>query len=278
MRTRTMRPALAGVAVAALIAAGCGDDDDPDTGAGTTAEGSAEASPAAADGDAYCEAALATETVPEPDIDFENATPDEFAAGFRDWASTVMRPAVDDYLAVVPDEIADDAAVASAAVDELAETGNPGAWESPEVAAAADRLHAYDLDNCGWSQVPVTTTDYAFDGLSGGLPAGVTSFELANDGNEVHEIALVRRNEGDTTPVEELLELPDDEFARAATFVGVIGPTNPGDDDYGVVDLEPGEHIALCFIPTGMVDQFAEGAPEGPPHMVHGMITEFTVS
>jgi hypothetical protein len=277
MLTRLMRPAVAGVAVAALLAAGCGDDD---TGSDTGSDEAAtdEAGPAGADIGAYCEASLAIETAPEPDIDFENASPDEFAAGFKDWAATVMRPLADDYVAVAPDELADDAAVASAAVDEMAETGDFEVWDDPEVQAATDRMHAYDLDSCGWTEVPVTTTDYEFDGLSDGLSAGTTSFELTNDGNEAHEIVLMRRNEGVTMPVEELLELPDEEAEEMVTFVGVIGPTNPGTEDYGVVDLAAGDYIALCFIPTGAVDMFAEDMVDGPPHFVHGMVTEFTVT
>ena len=35
------------------------------------------------------------------------------------------------------------------------------------------------------------------------------------------------------------------------------------------VDLEPGEYIALCFVPD---------ANDGAPHLVHGMVLPFTVS
>ena len=50
----------------------------------------------------------------------------------------------------------------------------------------------------------------------------------------------------------------------------------PGEDGYAVVELEPGDYIALCFIPTGMTSD--EGPPpEGPPHAMQGMVAEFTV-
>lgn len=282
MLSRLIRPALAGVAVAALVAAGCGDDDDAGTDAGAAAEaGTPEEESAAGGGDdidAYCAATLAIETVPEPEIDFENATPDEMAAAMKDWAATEMRPLADDVLAVAPDELADDLDVASGAVDDLAETGDFMVWESPNVVAATDRLHAFDLENCGWSEVAVTTTEYEFDGLPTELPAGTTSFELTNDGAEVHEVIIVRRNDGVTMPAEELLALPEEEARSMVTDVAVVGPANPGDDGYGVTELEPGEYIALCFIPTGMVSLESEGPPAGPPHAMHGMVTEFTVS
>lgn len=52
----------------------------------------------------------------------------------------------------------------------------------------------------------------------------------------------------------------------------------PGEDGYAVVELEPGDYIAACFIPTGTTSEDGPPAGEpGPPHALHGMVAEFTV-
>ncbi|MBA3606044.1 MAG: hypothetical protein H0W46_08755, partial [Acidimicrobiia bacterium] len=112
------------------------------------------------------------------------------------------------------------------------------------------------------------------------LPAGQLGLLLTNDGEEAHEIAVLRKNEGVTATWDELLELPEEEAREMVTEVGgAFAPTN-GAVGLLVGELEAGEHIALCFIPVGtsMGDdgEFIEG--DGPPHFVEGMRHEFTVN
>jgi hypothetical protein len=46
-----------------------------------------------------------------------------------------------------------------------------------------------------------------------------------------------------------------------------------------VGDFEPGEYIAVCFIPTGTtIDDSGQHEGDGPPHFIEGMQQEFTVS
>jgi hypothetical protein len=65
------------------------------------------------------------------------------------------------------------------------------------------------------------------------------------------------------------------------------GPQIPAFGD-GVL-AEPGRYVLFCFIPTGIdPDEYlaaaatSEGAPQfedaGPPHFVHGMLADLTVS
>ena len=42
-------------------------------------------------------------------------------------------------------------------------------------------------------------------------PAGITVVRLDNQADEYHEIILIRRNEGTTESLDELLALPEDE-------------------------------------------------------------------
>jgi hypothetical protein len=263
-----------GTTVAALLMAGCGDDDgDGDA----PADGGAAADGASTDVEAYCQATLAIETAEFPDIDFDTASPDELAAASKEFASETLRPLADDLLANAPDEISADLDRLVAALDEIAETGDFAAFETPEAAAANERVHAYDVDTCGWSTVDVVTSDYAFGGLPAELPAGTTSFELTNEGPEVHEIALLRKNDGVTESFDELLALPEEESQAKVTLVGVGGPVPAGAGDYLVADLEPGEYLAICFLPVGMTS--LDGPPpQGPPHFMSGMTHELTVA
>jgi hypothetical protein len=272
--TRTL---LAVAAVAVLGFAACGDDDDDDAGATTDDS----ASPAAASGDdtdveAYCAASLAFEALPEPEIDFETATEEEMATGLKAYAADVLQPAIADIVATAPEELADEADQFSDIVDEMAATGDGSLIESPEAEAIGATAHAYDLANCGWASVDVTATDYAFAGIPAEVDAGVTNFGLTNEGAEVHMLFLARKNDGVTQSAEELLALPEEEAMALTTMVGeAFAP--PGADSYLVADLEPGDYVALCMIPVGMTS--TDGPPpEGPPHAMQGMVTEFSVT
>lgn len=271
--------------VSALVLglAACGDDDDAtgDTGADGASAAASEASATAGDdGDggtaAYCAATLALETAPPPDVDFATASPEEIADAVGAYATDVMRPLADEVVATAPDELSEEIAVLDAALDEMAASGDETAFDAPAASEASRTVHAYDVETCEWATVDVTASEYAFGGLPADLPAGVTSFELTNDGGEVHELLLLRKNDGVTQSAEELLALPEEEAMALATMVSDPAFAPPGADDYAVVDLEPGEYVAACFIPTGMTS--TDGPPpEGPPHAVHGMVAEFTV-
>ncbi|HEX6425370.1 MAG TPA: hypothetical protein VFZ79_17925 [Acidimicrobiales bacterium] len=265
-----------GTSLAALLLAGCGDDDGDDDA--SPASGDAAAAGASPDVDGYCAAALAGETAGFPDVDFETATDDEIAAAAKEFASETLAPLADDLVASAPAEISADVDVLVAAVGEIAETGDFGAFETPDVAAANERVHAFDLENCGWATLDVVTVDYAFDGIPAEVAAGPTSFELTNDGPEVHEIALLRKNDGVTESFDELLALPEEEAGDKVTFTGVAGPVPAGEGAYLVADLEPGEYLALCFLPVGTTSMDGGPPPEGPPHFMSGMTQEFTVA
>jgi hypothetical protein len=271
----------------ALVAgvAACGGDDEEETGSAsgsasapadeTTTTGDGEGEEASGDVEAYCDATLEIETVPEPDIDFESATPEEQAEAVKAYAAEELQPLAQEIEEVAPEEVAADIEVLVAAVDELAETGDfEAAFENPETEEASDNAHAFDLENCGWEQVDVTAVDYAFEGIPETVPAGAVSFEFANEGEEFHELQLARKNDGVTESAEELLQLPEEEAMEKVTILGgTFAP--PGESEYVVNDLEAGDYIAVCFIPVGATPENEEGT--GPPHFTQGMVAEFTV-
>jgi hypothetical protein len=269
--------------IAALLsgAAGCGGDDDDDAATDDSGQsdddGSTTTADPAADSAAYCDAELALETAGDPEIDFETMTPEQQAEAAKTFATETLRPLVDDLAPTVPPELEQQFTALDGAVTQLEATGDPSAFESPEVVAASAAAHAYDLENCDWTSQAVTTTEYQFSGIPDSLDAGVTSFDLTNDGAEVHEMVLLRKNDGVTESADEILALPQEEGLQKATILGTAGPVPAGETAYLVADLDAADYIAVCFIPVGTTS-LDTAPPDAPPHFTQGMVTEFSVS
>jgi hypothetical protein len=113
--------------------------------------------------------------------------------------------------------------------------------------------------------VVVRLSDYAFS-LSAPLTAGRHVIRLENLGAQPHELGLVKLTPGKTLR---------DFQAWARGFRGpppgsVIGGVNavaPGVEAYFELDLTPGNYLLVCFVT----------APDGRPHVDHGMIQSIHV-
>ncbi|MGH8886724.1 MAG: hypothetical protein ACRDYX_16435 [Egibacteraceae bacterium] len=180
-------------------------------------------------------------------------------------------------MAIAPPEIAKDVGVLNGALTKMEQTGDFSVLESPEVKAAEAKAHAFDLGRCGWGRTGVTAVDYAFQGVPATSKAGTVSFELTNasQSGELHEMVLLRRNEGVTEPLQELLALPDDQAMTKMAFVAVAY-ADQGEASYAVAKLQPGDYAMVCFIGTGSTKDKPEG--EGPPHFTKGMVRELEVT
>ncbi len=222
-------------------------------------DGSAEAS--SPEAEAFCTAAVALQAAADGE--------DQAAIGPALEAATAAAPA--------------DAAPLLEAV--VANIGDP---ESPEFAEAYGAMLDYMRANCGFAELNLAASEYAFGGFPPELPAGPTIIALENIGEEVHEVVIMRINDDVTLSVDELLALPEEEAmtmtteqAFAFAFPGTVGQT--------VTDFTPGRYVALCFLPQGATPEIISqmGGPEdtapagaelGPPHFTAGMIHEFTVA
>lgn len=213
------------------------------------------------DREAYCDAQFERETIGA----FESEDADER----KRYAEDRLRPLTQAARDEAPEELVDEFEVFLDATSKMAETGDPADFGTQAAQDARKRIHAVDLDTCGWKRVQVTASEYEFGGLTPPPASGRSSIELSNDGKEPHEIVLYRVNEGVTDTIEELLALPEDEVTKKVTQVGAAF-AEPGDEDYGIVDLDPGRYGAVCFIPVG-------GGDEGTPHFSKGMFHEFVV-
>ncbi len=136
----------------------------------------------------------------------------------------------------------------------------------------------------GGPTITVVGTDYHFAGLPTTVPAG-TVLAFDNQGDEVHELLIARKNDGVTQSFEELLQLSDEDAGRFVTIVGGMPLfAGPGEMAEGSLTIPAeGEYIALCFVPQGMTE-IPDGPPDpsatpgGPPHFVLGMLQTFTAT
>ncbi|HET8551881.1 MAG TPA: hypothetical protein VFM97_05340 [Gammaproteobacteria bacterium] len=115
--------------------------------------------------------------------------------------------------------------------------------------------------------VTVVAREYAFT-MPASIPAGLTTFVLKDEGRQEHHMEVMKLDEGKT--------LADVMAAFAhpgppPTWMHPIGGPNtpgPGGVSNATLVLQPGHYVAFCVIP----------APDGKPHVMHGMITPFTVT
>ena len=276
-RTPSRGRRLAAAASIALVVGGlaaCGGDDDE--GATDDAQAGAEgsdgttgttAAPASADGaaggdvEAYCSAVVTLEHTAAlgngPDVD---------PAAF---AETLVEPATA-VLEVAPDEVAPAVADGVAILEGVVDSGDPSGLEELEAATAP--MHEIDIENCAWEVTDVTAADYSFAGIDDEMAAGVHSFEITNEGAEAHVLSVIRKADGVTQSWDEILAAGEGSGLYEDVSNGFAPPGGTG---YAVVDLAPGEYMALCPIPTGTTME-AEGS--GPPHFMNGMTQEFTVA
>ncbi|MGH8932865.1 MAG: hypothetical protein ACRDZO_20150 [Egibacteraceae bacterium] len=224
---------------------------------------------------AYCAAKKAFETAPSPGVDFQSASPQEVAEAGKNYAATTLRPIFDDLIATAPVEVLDASKLLHSGIARLQETGDFFLFNAPEFGAAQTATHLFDREHCGWTQVSVGATDYAYEDVPGTVPAGTVSFDITNRSeNEIHEMAILKKADGVTEPIQELLESSNGAPPQSTTLVA-DGLAQPGDSSYEVVDLQPGNYAMVCFVHVGATHQNPQG--DGPQHHAKGMVVEFTV-
>lgn len=174
------------------------------------------------------------------------------------------------------------------------EEGELGETGQPEEEVAEDEGNPCGPDGPGVTEedlppapegdaevVQVTAVDYAFQGVDDTYAAGQYGFEFRNDGDELHEMVVFRIDEEEQRPVEELLQLPQEE-AQGLVEQVTGSFACPGEEAPRAVaaDLtEPGRYAMVCFVPTGFTAEVEDPATleDAEPHFAQGMYTEFTV-
>jgi uncharacterized cupredoxin-like copper-binding protein len=251
------------LAVALLMtAAACGGDDADDAaGATSPAEETAAEETTGGDNVAFCESVVAAETAVLA------------ASGGGDPG------AVEDLVAAaeesVPPELEEQMGIVAATVRRALETRDDSGFEEEQFAQSDEAIDQWVADNCGYDQIDVAAVDYAFEGVPETLPAGPVTFAFSNEGEEMHEMLLLRYKDPNTT-IEDLMKLSDREAQSKVDFLGAsFGP--PGASDVESKELTPGKYVMVCFVPVGSTSEKAARKAKGPPHVARGMSAEFTV-
>ena len=122
------------------------------------------------------------------------------------------------------------------------------------------------------ADVEVSLADFAFNGAPSNLDAGETTFKVVNEGQEPHEMAILRLDGITVDAAKEILMTPPGEApAGPPPFndAGGFQANMPGDSGWATVDLEKGEYVLVCFVPSP--------ANEFAPHLALGMFSSITV-
>ena len=280
---RPLRLRLAASGAALLLAtglAGCGDDDDDETTAATTtteAEAGEEAKLAAT-----CEAQVDLAKGFDaffsslPEVEGEGPPPPEVIAQVQQSYDQNLAPPLAEFEANAPGSIREDVDKGLEIFRKFREQPDPAILEDPEFEAIGQRIDAHLFEECKeGSTAEVAAEEYAFKDLPAELEAGVLRVKFDNMGKEVHELVFVTPKAGVTESLEELLALPEEQAQQKvdAFFAAFQGPD---EHTFGVVELQPGDYLAVCFIPQGMTSPDQE--IEGPPHFTLGMRQPVKVS
>jgi hypothetical protein len=117
------------------------------------------------------------------------------------------------------------------------------------------------------ADVEVHLSDFAFG--TADLKAGTHTIHVVNDGPQIHEIQLVRLNDGATAQQFLAALAPGAAGPPPGVFLGGPGALSKGEADFWTVALAPGKYVFMCFVPDGN---------SGVPHFARGMVREMTVS
>lgn len=109
--------------------------------------------------------------------------------------------------------------------------------------------------------VTLTVTEYAFEAPDT-IEAGFTTFELVNDGDQLHMAQLIKLEDGKT--LDDFLVAYDEAFRTTgprptwATRLGGPGVADPHGRSNATHDLQPGSYAWICLM----------NIPDGIPHVV----------
>ena len=117
------------------------------------------------------------------------------------------------------------------------------------------------------TEISVTGTEYAFEADVEGVTAGPVAVRLDNDGEEEHQVSIVRLKEGKTQADFAALGNDLSQFDDVLQTFGGPNGVAPGASLSSVQVLDPGDYFFVCFIP----------APDGQPHAAKGMVMPLTV-
>jgi hypothetical protein len=142
-----------------------------------------------------------------------------------------------------------------------------GSGPASEVAACED---VGDPATAG-SQLRLVTDEWSIVPDTPSVPAGSVAISAVNEGEEVHEVLVVRAESIGGLPRDADGALDESQLAPDAV-IGELEGIRPGQTCTGVFDLEPGSYALVCNI----VEREQDGSIEA--HLQMGMATMLTVT
>jgi hypothetical protein len=123
----------------------------------------------------------------------------------------------------------------------------------------------------GTTAVDVDMKDYAFFFDPAKTAGGDIAFKAKNVGSEPHELVVLKVPAAFN--LQQALQSPSPELPAGIEIIGGLGPLEPDKEGNLVFldRLEVGRYLMVCFLPV-------KGDPQGTPHVVRGMVSEFNVT
>ncbi len=265
-RTRAARGARGGLALTARLAGGCSRDDDAPASdeTTTTAHDAGHDNGSDSGGDTPKGAPLEGDAMSAESCDHFATISASMVSG----DPTSAADALEQFPATLPIDLQPQGSSVVEAFSAAFE-GDPEAMSSREFELAFDSVGSAMWAGCeAASRIDVKGVDYGFEGLPAEVPAGTTALRFTNgSASEPHELIVVQRPDGDTTPVEDIAKMSPDELMADFPMVGLVFVESPDTSATSFIDLPKGSYVAICTIPVG-------GAETGDPHAAHGMIAE----
>jgi hypothetical protein len=110
--------------------------------------------------------------------------------------------------------------------------------------------------------------EFAFEAPDS-ISAGLTTFNLVNDGAALHHVQLVRLDSGKTmADFEAVMKNPGTPPPAWAVFVGGPNAPDPKGTTNATLDLKEGNYVMLCLVDL----------PDHVPHFAKGMVKPFKVT
>jgi hypothetical protein len=119
----------------------------------------------------------------------------------------------------------------------------------------------------GASPVIFVADDYGFAGPDR-IPAGVTTMQVVNKGQDLHHIQVLRLLEGKTAEdFRKAMAAGPGPMPAWVKFVGGPNAVVPGREAVATMNLTEGEYLLVCIIPDS----------KGVPHLALGMVKPLSV-
>ena len=241
-------------ALLALGVAGCGD---------TKASSSATAPTAAAKPVAYCKGVIAFDAF----VNSGDGPPDATKATAL--LTQLVKDAPPGMKQTTTDLQAEVTSILSAP-----DGGSP----TPKFDELSGQIEEYVGSNCGYGRLEIDAINYAFEGISKSMDAGIKVVKFTNAGDNAHEANFFRINDGVTDSLKDLASLPEAEALKKVTPIAHVG-ADPGKTSWTSIDMSrPGRYGVICFVSQGMTSMSDTAHQSGTPHAALGMQQEFTVT